>query len=624
MNWSRSQTLPALGLGSVALGAMLLALTALPASAQPFSLHAEVTNDVVEAGGSLTYLVHVEGPSFNHVEPPEPPEAAGLDLHDATPSTRHDVSFSDGEIHRSITHAWTYEPKSAGTAHIQPAEVTVDNRIYATDAVDVTVVDASSQPVFRDPDSNDSNPSSSQAELERPDDHPEISPSINREDLFIEAELDTDRVYRQEQAVVEYYMYYREDVEIQRNRLAGGRDAAGFWQEDLDVEQRPVPTSVTIDGRPYQRFLLRRSALFPTQTGTLEIPALEVQSEVRRHAFGSDVDARDPEAYDYETEIVTANPKTLTAAPLPDPAPSHFHGAVGQYDLDARLDTNAVEIGEEVELRVSVEGRGNLPTIRMPSVSVPESFEVFGPEEDVSIDRSASEISGTKTATYTLVAQGTGTHIFSPITFSFFDPGRASYETLQVDLPAVHVTGEEPAAPTDAPMGGLPTDDIAGVMTDAEWTSGESTPLYRQPWPYAAVALPLLFAAGLLAFRRWNEEPVSEDLPSDPASYLREARAALDPAAVDPFYDRIEQAAIRCIEQQTGEATGGWTRDRLDDLLSAHEVSPATRQQVIDLLDACDQARFAPASVDASNMERDWHTAQRTIDQLSEELSSSE
>ena len=599
---------------------LCLGLPLQDAWAQSFSLHAEASADVIGTDEALTYTVHVEGSSIDHVDAPAPPEASGLAPQDERPTTHRDVSFTDGELRRSVTHTWTYEPTGEGTAHIEPAEVTVDNRLYFTNAVDVSVADTSSPPVFRDPDSDGSSDPDA-----APDPLPDLDAALASDDLFIEAELDTDRVYQHEQAVVEYYMYYREGVEIQRNRLAGGRDATGFWQEDLEVDDRPVPTSVTVDGHPYQRFLLRRAALFPTQTGTLEIPGLEVQTEARRLPHDPDRDPRDPEQYDFETEIVTSNAQTLTAEPLPEPAPAGFQGAVGIFDFDLDLDDTTVEIGDEITLTVEIEGHGNLPTLAMPRVLIPESFDVFGPNEDVTLDRSASSISGTKTATYALVAREPGTHLFGPVTFSYFDLEQGAYETLEAEPPAVRVEGDVPVAHDDAPTTGLPSDDIAALMTDAaSWQSTSSTPLYQQPWPYAAILLPLLLAGAALAVRRWQDDETATPAPPDAPALLADAREHLDPSTPDPFYDRIERAVVRCIEKHTGSSTGGWTRDRLDTLLDSHDLPPSLRQDLIALLDTCDQARFAPATVDAPTMEQDLSAARRVVGRLTKVLSTTE
>ena len=55
----------------------------------------------------------------------------------------------------------------------------------------------------------------------------------------------------------------------------------GFWTQDFDIPKQAKPTEEILDGKRYQVFLLKKSALFPTQTGTLELDPAEAKGVAR-------------------------------------------------------------------------------------------------------------------------------------------------------------------------------------------------------------------------------------------------------------------------------------------------------------------------------------------------------
>lgn len=609
------------------LGALLLctACTAtLPMSAQAQSggtvtIEAMADPSPVGTEERVTLTIRVEGASPSEIETPDPPLTRGLALQQSTPSTQRDVSFSNGELTRSVTYQWTYEPVRAGTARFFPVEVMVRGTGYETEHIDVEVI-PQSQRGARSPTTPQSGTSPrSQGSSSSSDE----SALVSGRDLFIRAHPETRRVYQNEQLIVAYHLYFQGGVQLRHSRLANAWDATGFWREELDVESRPIPQPTTLNGRSYQTIVLKRVALFPTRSGSLQVDPLAIETEARAaRRFGRNDPFYSPQG-PYKPISLASDSLVIQAQPLPDGAPSSFNGAVGDFRLRTGVDSTDVQVGRPVRLRVRVEGAGNIATLQPPAIDRPEAFEMYDPKESTSIDRDGARIRGTKTFTYVLIPQSNGTYTVPPVQFSHFDPEQRRYRTQRGAPVTLRVTGSPPATASSATGNGLPVNDVAPIMTEAStWTRPGAHALYRSPWPYAALLAPLLVLGGVAATQRIaaakDEKP--DESEEGGTAHLERARRHLHQQQPEACYDAVEQAVLHFIGNRLDVAASGLTRDQLDDLLARHAVPPRAREALFELLDVCDQARYSPARTSEKAMQSAIGRAEQLIDFLASKL----
>lgn len=567
----------------------------------------------------VTLTIRIEGASLNQIETPDAPLTRGLALQQPTPSTQRDVSFSNGELSRSVTFQWTYEPVRAGTARIFPVKVVVRGAEYETETIDVEVI-PQSQRGQRPSSSARGTPSSPQRS---PSSSPPASSLVADRRLFIRAAPETKRVYQNEQLIVAYRLYFQGGIQLRHSRLANAWDATGFWREELDVESRPIPRSTTLDGRSYQTIVLKRVALFPTRAGSLYVDPLEIETEARvARRFGRTDPFYSPQG-SYESVELASEPLVVEARPLPDGAPSGFSGAVGTFQLRVRVDSNDVHVGRPVRLRVHIEGTGNLATLQPPSLDLPEAFEVYDPNENTSIDRDGPQIRGTKTFTFVLVPQSSGTYTLPPVAFTYFDPEQQRYHTLRVTVPSLQVTGGRPPTAVSTTGNGLPVNDVADIMTESPtWVQTDARALHLSPWPYVALLAPLLVLGGVAVARRVSISDKDEGEAADASSitYLNQARHHMRQPDPTACYDAVERAVLHFISQRLEMAAAGLTRPQLDDLLARHDVPPRAREALFELLDVCDQARYSPARPSQKAMQGAIDRAEQLIDFLASKL----
>lgn len=594
---------------SLGIVAALLLLWTTQAFAQDVEVRASVDETTVGAEEQLVYSLEVQGASLADVQTPEAPQVAGLVLVQRTPSTQRNMSIVNGVIRQSITFRWTFRPVREGTASIESTDVRVAERTYTTDPIRIDVVSQSQRPNRRS--SRQQWPFVVPSRPKAEADDTDAGGNASR-DLFIRAIPSSTTAMQNEQVTIEYRLFFRDGIQLRHSRLAGSWDAGGVWREEFNVESRPVPSNVVENGVLYHTIVLKRVAVFPTRSGTITIDPLEIETEAYLPSGSSDPFERFFSMRGrFDTIDLASEAVRLRVEPLPSNAPPSFSGTVGSFDLRSHMDDTEVEVGEPVQVTVTVQGTGNIATLDAPHFDPPGVFDWYEPEVESSIDRDGRQIRGQKTFQYVLVPRSNGTFEIPPVSLTYFDPDRGSYVTSEAPLPSIRVTGSSEMPTSGTTIAGLPIDDIATIMTAAEsWRTTEERPLYRQPWPYAALAIPaglllLLFGYQRRADRLANDMGFARSRMAHPLArkHLREAQKLLSDDLPREFYKEIERAVSGFIGNRLNIPGTGLTREQLDNHLAEVSVAVEDRRLLRRLLDECDQARFAPVLPDREAME---------------------
>ena len=594
----------------------VLLLFGIPAAyGQDIEIRATVNETTIGTQEQLVFSVEISGVGFSGVETPAPPDAEGLALLQSTPSVHRNMTFANGALEQSITFRWTYRPLQEGPARLLATRVTVDGQTWETGPLDIVVVDQAQRPQPQQPPQSSNWPFGSASSWPQDPGAPETPETLEPSDLFIRVAPDKATARQNEQIVVEYVLYFRDGVELRHSRLSGSWDAEGFWREEFDIDTRPVPDNVVENGLLYRTIPLKRVAIFPTRPGALSLDPLEVESEVHRgsDARTSPFDRLFSLRGQFQPVTIASESLTLDIAPLPAGAPAAFSGAVGDWNVTASVSKTDVEVGEPLHILVTIEGTGNVATLSDPAFTPPGAFEQYEPNVETAIDRSGQRIRGHKTFEYVVIPRANGSFEMPPIPFAWYDPDNERYVTQEATLPVIRVTGSAEALAAGATVEGFPIDDIADVLTTHDgtgWRPVEETPLHRRAWPYGALLLP----AGFLLFlyvRQRHADRLSRDVHyargriAHPLArkHLRKAGKLLENAQPIAFYEEIERALSGFIGNRLNVPETGWTRDQLDARLRDAGVQSEVRDRLREILDECDQARFAPVLPDRAAME---------------------
>ena len=602
---------------------VLACLAQLIAPAQAQEVVGLVSSTTIGTEELVTYTMEVSGADLQSIANLQPPSSDGLTLLSRTPSQQTSVSIVNGRVSRTVGFSWRYQPDREGQVEFAPGRLDIDGSTYETQPVAITVVPQSERPQRR--------PRSVFSPFNLFDD-PEPAPPaiIGDRDIFIEARPSAREAYQNEQVTINYDLYFKSGLSPRNSRLADSWDAEGFWREDLDVTDRAVPTTAVLDGTRYNVVTLKRVAVFPTRSGDLAVDPLRIATEVIPQA--SNPFDRSLFSLGY-TSVERASPTVpILSKPLPPDPPSGFTGAVGQYEMNAALSRTAVEIGEPLQLDVTIRGTGNIALVETPGINPPGIFEVYDPEVQTSIADQGDVIRGSKVFTWLLIPRSNGSFEIPPVRFAYFNPASLRYVIEEAVLPPVEVTGTAamPVA-VSATASGFPVDDIAPLLRSPRWIASDIRPFHARAWPYALLALPLMALAGVLMARRravrlatdkqWARHRSAHPLAR---KHLKQATNLLKTQHPVTFYECLDKAVMSFVGNRLNVAELGLTRPQLSDELLKACVTQSVIEELLAFLEACDAARFSAQQPSANQMEDDLSLARRLLSTIAVELESAD
>ena len=196
--------------------------------------------------------------------------------------------------------------------------------------------------------------------------------------------------------------------------------------------------SVEQDGRKVPTFIYETS-LTPISAGRLKLSA---------QGFTSGMQFSGPVVLSGQVSLSSGPPKylllesepaTINVRPLPteNELPG-FTGAVGSYTCDPpSLVTNALKVGEPVQLTVVIRGQQNLSRINPPLPPHAAGWQIFPAVRGGLVPGTATKLSGASFK-YTLIPLSADPHATPAIPFSCFDPARGQY--VDLTIPPVPVT----------------------------------------------------------------------------------------------------------------------------------------------------------------------------------------
>jgi hypothetical protein len=122
--------------------------------------------------------------------------------------------------------------------------------------------------------------------------------------------------------------------------------------------------------------------------------------------------------------------EAVFVSPLPaEGRPEHFNGAVGRFQVSVDASPKKVAVGDPVNVRVEVTGYGNFDRVTQPRLTSEDGLRVYEPT--TSFDAlDAIGYQGVKTFEYVVIPRDASLKGVPPLQFSFFDPDRATYETV--------------------------------------------------------------------------------------------------------------------------------------------------------------------------------------------------
>lgn len=573
-----------------------------------FTLHAqdvEFTAQVSKKTFGINERVRVDFQMNQDGDNFTPPDFEGFTA--VGPSQSTSQRYVNGKSSFSRTFTYFITPTKRGNLTIGQAEITIKGNVYKTPPVKVVVTAAVQLP--KDP--NDPT-------------------YLAKENIHLVAEVSKNSPYLNEAFTVVYKLYVAERTTVSNWRELDSPKFSDFWSQSVDEKQFKIYDG-TYEGKPYRYVILRRTVLYPQKTGKLEIEplSLSVNTTVptsRRDIFGRPLTKN-------ATITVSAKNRTVNVKPLPEAGkPEYFSGAVGDFDFTVQTDKNTLDAGEAFQLSVEVQGKGNLKLFELPSPTLPNSLEVYEPENGDKIRTNLAGMSGLKKENYTIVPQYKGEYPIPPISFTYFNPRTEKYERLTSDELLVTVeNGPTDTAGTITQAGDLPqqqavvaaSNQFQYIKTKANLVPKVKERFFKSTLFWTLALSPFLLIPLAMIARRKRQAYTSDVSGNRIRKADKLARKFLSTAKKNlgdqkEFYIAMERALHNYLKAKLHITTSELSKDRISRLLKERNIEENTSIEFISLLESCEFARYTPASSVA--MQQDYDKAVRVISTLDKQL----
>lgn len=449
------------------------------------------------------------------------------------------------------------------------------------------------------------------------------------DDLRLRVSVSKTRVVVGEPVIVTLKLY------VQSSAISGFEDVRfptfdGFWSQEIDAPQNIQFVRENYDGQIYNAALLRRYMLLPQQTGTLTIEPselvclLQIQAEQTgpRSIF-------DDFFSSYQTirKRVASEPVTINVSALPAGAPASFTGGVGSFRLSAGFDSDSVAAHEATSLKITISGTGNINLVDAPKVRLPADFESYDVRKTENITTGASGSTGTLTFEYPFIPRAPGTFDLEPVEFTYYDIDAGRYRTLSSG-PLNLKVGE--GTRTDAAVipSGVSKRSVESLGEDIRFISTTTNlrkagrMMVSSPAMIIIPTVILLAAAAVWVLLARSIVRRSDVAGTRNRKAMKVARARLKNASAflrqglyGAFYEELHKALHGYISDKLMLPVADLTRERIGEELRARGKDEAVIQELSDILDACEYARYAPAS-GSEAMEKHYQQAVKVISQI--------
>lgn len=249
--------------------------------------------------------------------------------------------------------------------------------------------------------------------------------------IFMMCVPDKKKAVVGEQITLSILVYSRGKVDIGAERPFTSA-FKGFWYKSGDY---PVPypdSSIHGNGIDYRIKTVYKEYVFPNSTGKLKIPpylytCLLYQVPIPTGDPFTDELMGIPVSID-----LISNEVPIEVVALPEiNKPDNFAGDVGEFALNATLEKENIKVNEAVKLTVTITGKGNASFIQLPAINFPAGIESYTPVTNSSTTIVNDVLEGEKTFTITLIPKKEGNYSLPGVSFSYYDPQKKEYVTIQ-------------------------------------------------------------------------------------------------------------------------------------------------------------------------------------------------
>ena len=568
----------------------------------------------------LTFSVNARGENLKL------PDLSSFDvLMGPSTSQSTSVQIINGRTTQSQTFSYTFilRAKEQGTFNIRPGSIEVEGKVIQSNPLTVQVVTG--------------RPQQQQPQQQPQDQQQEQQPAaqsgnISREDLFLRLELNKRNVYKGEQIIATVKIYANPNLPLTGFEEVTLPTYEGFFTQDIDIPQQINFTREVYNDKIYQVGVLKKTVLFPQQSGNITIRPFNitvlVQQRVRQRSFFDDFFAGIQTA----RAKLTSDAVTINVRDLP-PAPANFYGGVGSFNITSDISGTEVTTNDAVTLKVTINGTGNLRLIQSPKLELSSDFDLYDPRSTDNVRVSDAGMSGSRTIEYLFQPRFEGSYTIPAIQFAFFNPATGQYERRTTPEYKLEVAKGSEDRSTSGVMRTVRRQDLQLIGQDIRFIWQKPMPLRIAGQTFFGSNLFFgIYLAGLLGFlvffmvyRKKLKENANVALSRNKKAsrvarkHLRAATLNLKKNEENAFYESVLKAFWGYLSDKLSIPVANLKRETAIEGLQKRNVDESLIDEFLKVVDQCEFARFAPAGGNQA-MKEVYENAEKMISKIEKHI----
>ncbi|MDD5216813.1 MAG: BatD family protein [Candidatus Omnitrophica bacterium] len=414
------------------------------ASAQEVYVDAKLSKTAAEINQEVLLTITITN-AHGNVQAPRLPSFKDLDVYYTGRASQ--VTFVNNMSSNMVEFTYVVIPRSAGRFPLDNIEVLVGNARYMAPQL-VLDVKAGQKQMVKVPPVTPTAPPIQQPKMASAQ---EATPNFQPDDdnIFVKAWVDKNSVYVNEQIVLTYSLYTRYDTRYEG--FSEEPEMSGFWIEEFPMEREVQRETVRVNNKRYVKADIRKIALFPTAAAEYTIQPGNIKASIRQEPQNSSIfDEFFNDSFfsgsgffsRREDRLLKPPPIRIEVKPLPEEGkPADFQGAVGRFQMVATCDKQQIDQNEPITVVVTIEGQGNIETLKQPTIPEAQNFKVYEANSSSQLFKTGNVIGGRKVFEIVFIPIVPGRMTIPKLTFSFFDPSQGRYFTqmtqdFQIDVKA--------------------------------------------------------------------------------------------------------------------------------------------------------------------------------------------
>ena len=510
-------------------------------------------------------------------------------------------SWINGKKSYSKTYSYFLSPIEKGSFEIGQASIEVDDEIYKTLPVRITVTSAVDIPT----DPNDPN-------------------YLADKNIHLVAEVSNKNPFLNEAISVSYKLYVSPDTGVNNWRELEAPRYADFWSNNIDIKSLNVQNG-TFKGKPYRYVVLRRTLLYPQKTGELKIEPLTLDISVqvpsnRRDFFGNLISSS-------VNKTVSSGSSIIDVKSLPiDNKPKDFSGAVGSFSFEIKSDKKELLTDEAFQLSLIVSGDGNFNLFEDPKISLPNSLEVYEPEKISNISVRARGIKGNINNKYTVVPINPGKYTIPETKFSFFNPVSAEYKTIYSDPIFIDVDGAYNSSLVSSDINEknrtnkiqLLENQFSSFKTKTKFSNVNERIFFNSNYYWILFIIPFIICFIIIVSSKILRNYKSKKVDELKLARILTNKLLADSKALignkEKFYESIDKALTTYLKTKLNLKNSEFKNEIINIKLQEMNLDKESIGLLFEIFENCQLARYTPLNIDA--MSDDYRKANQFIEQF--------